>query len=200
MPVDQAPAMMVADPTIVGDLVGPGETAVLVVPIDKEAPRGRLILPQLQTIRDLLDNDACCLVVKERELRAALDQLKRPPKLVVTDSQAFLKVAADTPPGVPLTSFSILFSRFKGDLVSQALGALAIDTLKAGDQVLIAEACAHHPIAEDIGRVKIPRWLTQYVGGKLEFTTVSGKDYPEDCRPSSSSSIAVAALSTARPC
>jgi len=181
--IDHAPADFIANPTIAGDLVGPGEIAVLVVPIDKEAPKGRLILPQVQTIRDLLDSDAYCMVVKERELRAALEQLKRPPKLVVTDSQAFLKVAADTPAGVPLTSFSILFSRLKGDLVSQTLGALAIDGLKTGDRVLIAEACTHHPIAEDIGRVKIPRWLTQYVGGKLEFTTVSGKDYPEDLSP-----------------
>ncbi len=181
--IDHAPADFIADPTIIGDLVSPGDLVVLVVPIDKEAPKGRLILPQVQTIRDLLDNDACCMVVKERELRAALEQLKRPPKLVVTDSQAFLKVAADTPPEVPLTSFSILFSRYKGDLVSQALGALAIDDLQPGDRVLIAEACTHHPIAEDIGRVKIPRWLTQYVGGKLEFTTVSGKDYPEDLSP-----------------
>lgn len=178
--VDHAPADFIANPVLVGDLVGPGEMVVLVVPIDKEAPKGRLILPQVQTIRDLLDNDAYCMVVKERELRAALDQLKRPPKLVVTDSQAFLKVAADTPPEVPLTSFSILFSRFKGDLISQTLGALAIDRLKAGDRVLIAEACTHHPIGEDIGRVKIPRWLTQYVGGKLEFTIISGKDFPDD--------------------
>ncbi|MFY9779578.1 MAG: [FeFe] hydrogenase H-cluster maturation GTPase HydF [Candidatus Baltobacteraceae bacterium] len=181
--VEHAPADFIANPDILGDLVGPGNLAVLVVPIDKEAPKGRLILPQIQSIRDLLDNDAYCLVVKERELRAALDGLKHPPKLVVTDSQAFLKVAADTPPDVPLTSFSILFSRFKGDLVSQTLGAMAIDTLRPGDKVLIAEACAHHPIAEDIGRVKIPRWLAQYVGGPLEITTVAGKDYPDDLTP-----------------
>jgi [FeFe] hydrogenase H-cluster maturation GTPase HydF len=181
--VDHAPSDFIANPDIAGDLVGPGNMAVLVVPIDKEAPKGRLILPQVQTIRDLLDNDAYCLVVKERELRRALDSLKEAPKLVVTDSQAFLKVAADTPPDVPLTSFSILFSRFKGDLVSQTIGATAIDTLRAGDRVLIAEACTHHPIGEDIGRVKIPRWLTQYVGGKLDITMVSGKDYPEDLSP-----------------
>lgn len=181
--VESAPAGFIANPDILGDLVGPGNLAVLVVPIDTEAPKGRLILPQVQSIRDLLDNDALCLVVKERELRSALDGLKRPPKLVVTDSQAFLKVAADTPPDVPLTSFSILFSRFKGDLVSQTVGALAIDSLRAGDKVLIAEACTHHPIGEDIGRVKIPRWLTQYVGGALDITLVSGKDYPDDVTP-----------------
>ena len=178
-----APEGFIENPAIVGDLVGPGELAVLVVPIDKEAPKGRLILPQVQAIRDLLDSDAMCLVVKERELRAGLARLVRPPKLVVTDSQAFLKVAADTPAEVPLTSFSILFSRFKGDLVAQVEGALAIDDLKAGDRVLIAEACGHHPIGEDIGRVKIPRWLTQYAGGRLEFEHVQGRDFPEDLSP-----------------
>lgn len=178
--LDNAPAEFVENPAIAADLVGPGQTAILVVPIDKEAPKGRLILPQVQTIRDLLDGDACCLVVKERELRAAIDNLKQPPKLVVTDSQAFLKVAADTPKDVLMTSFSILFARFKGDLVTQTLGAMAVDTLKVGDPVLIAEACSHHPIGEDIGRVKIPRWLTQYVGGKLDFTILSGRDWPED--------------------
>lgn len=142
-------------------LVSPGELAILVVPIDKEAPRGRLIMPQVQAIRDLLDGDAMCMVVKERELRAAFDRLTIPPRLVVTDSQAFLKVAADTPDDIPMTSFSILLSRFKGDLTTQVAGAMAIDSLRTGDRVLIAEACTHHPIGEDIGRVKIPRWLTQ---------------------------------------
>jgi [FeFe] hydrogenase H-cluster maturation GTPase HydF len=175
-----APQEFFDSPPILGDLVGPGELAVLVVPIDKEAPRGRLILPQVQAIRDLLDSDAMCMVVKERELRHALGRVTTPPKLVVTDSQAFLKVAADTPRGVPLTSFSILFSRFKGDLLQQVKGTLAIDALRSGDRVLIAEACCHHPIGEDIGRVKIPRWLTQYVGGKLEFTHVQGHDFPAD--------------------
>ena len=178
--VEQAPTDFLASPAIVSDLVGPGEMAVLVVPIDKEAPKGRLILPQVQTIRDLLDHDALCLVVKERELRQALAQLKAPPRLVVTDSQAFLKVAADVPPEVALTSFSILFSRCKGDLLTQVEGALAIDRLQPGDRVLMAEACAHHPIGEDIGRVKIPRWLTQYVGGPLAFTHVQGHDFPAD--------------------
>jgi len=181
--LDRAPADFLNQPAIVSDLVGPGELAVLVVPIDKEAPRGRLILPQVQAIRDLLDGDAMCLVVKERELRTALARLNRPPKLVVTDSQAFLKVAGDTPPDVPMTSFSILFARFKGDLITQVQGAAAIDRLRPGDRVLVAEACTHHPIAEDIGRVKIPRWLTQYVGGRLEFEHVQGHDYPEDLSP-----------------
>ncbi len=178
--IEMAPGDFLKSPALVSDLVGPGETAVLVVPIDKEAPKGRLILPQVQTIRDLLDGDALCLVVKERELRHALSLLKSPPKLVVTDSQAFLKVAADVPAEVPLTSFSILFSRNKGDLLAQVQGALAINRLQPGDRVLMAEACAHHPIGEDIGRVKIPRWLTQYVGGPLQFTHMQGHDFPAD--------------------
>jgi [FeFe] hydrogenase H-cluster maturation GTPase HydF len=181
--LDAAPPDFIDSPAIVGDLVGPGELAVLVVPIDKEAPKGRLIQPQVQAIRDLLDTDAYCLVVKERELRSALDRLKLPPKLVVTDSQAFLKVAADTPRNVPLTSFSILMSRFKGDLLTQVQGTLAIEQLRPGDRVLIAEACAHHPIGEDIGRVKIPRWLTQYTGAKLQFEHVQGHDFPADLAP-----------------
>jgi [FeFe] hydrogenase H-cluster maturation GTPase HydF len=178
--LDSAPPDFIDSPAILGDLVGPGEMAVLVVPIDKEAPKGRLIMPQVQSIRDLLDSDAYCMVVKERELRRALDQLKSPPKLVVTDSQAFLKVAADTPRGVPLTSFSILMSRFKGDLLAQVQGTLAIDNLRSNDRVLIAEACSHHPIGEDIGRVKIPRWLTQYTGEKLRIEHVQGRDFPAD--------------------
>jgi [FeFe] hydrogenase H-cluster maturation GTPase HydF len=181
--LDCAPPDFIDSPAILGDLVGPGELAVLVVPVDKEAPKGRLILPQAQSIRDLLDSDACCLVVKEHELRRALDRLKTPPKLVVTDSQAFLKVAADTPREVPMTSFSILMARFKGDLLAQVRGALAIETLRSGDRVLIAEACSHHPIGEDIGRVKIPRWLTQYTGEKIQFEHVQGRDFPNDLSP-----------------
>lgn len=165
---------------IVSDLVAPGEAAILVVPIDKEAPKGRLILPQVQTIRDLLDNDSFCMVVKERELREALARLNKPPKLVVTDSQAFLKVAADTPQEIPLTSFSILFARYQGDLTEMVKGAMTIDQLKTGDKILIAEACSHHPIGEDIGTVKIPRWLTQYVGGKLEFVHHRGHDFSDN--------------------
>lgn len=178
--LSSVPADYIDRPSILADLVGPGEAAILVVPIDKEAPKGRLILPQVQSIRDLLDNDSFCTVVKERELRLALSRFNKAPKLVVTDSQAFLKVAADTPRDIPLTSFSILFARFQGDLTEMVRGAMAIDTLKTGDKVLIAEACSHHPIGEDIGTVKIPRWLTQYVGGKLEIEHLRGHDFPAD--------------------
>ncbi|MGQ9558346.1 MAG: [FeFe] hydrogenase H-cluster maturation GTPase HydF [Desulfurispora sp.] len=166
-------------PTIAGDLVPPGRLAVLVVPIDLAAPKGRLILPQVQTIRDLLDHDCLTMVVKERELRAALHQLKEPPALVITDSQAFLKVDADTPPDVPLTSFSILFARYKGDLATLVRGALAVEQLVPGDRVLIAEACTHHRVADDIGTVKIPRWLRQRVGGELQFEWSSGISLPD---------------------
>lgn len=181
--VRNAPEEFINAPAIVGDLVPAGELAILVVPIDKEAPKGRLILPQVQTIRDLLDNDAYCMVVKERELRNAFERLNRPPALVVTDSQAFLKVGGDTPNDVPMTSFSILFARFKGDLVEFTAGAMAIDNLRAGDRILMCEACSHHPIGEDIGRVKLPRWLRQYVGGTLQFTHVQGHDFPSDLSP-----------------
>jgi len=178
-----APADFFDNRRLVADLVPPGELAVLVVPIDKEAPKGRLILPQVMAIRDLLDGEAMTLVVQERELASALDRQKRPPALVVTDSQAFLKVAADVPRSVPMTSFSILMSRFQGDLAEQVRGALGIERLKGGDRVLMAETCTHHPVGEDIGRVKIPRWLTQYVGAKLEFTSVQGRDFPADLSP-----------------
>jgi len=178
--LENAPSDFINRQAILSDLVGPGEMAVLVVPIDKEAPKGRLILPQVQSIRDLLDGDAFCMVVKERELREALSRLNKPPRLVVTDSQAFLKVAADTSPEIPLTSFSILFARFQADLTEMVRGAMAIDHLKPGDKVLIAEACTHHPIGEDIGSVKIPRWLTQYVGGKLQIDNMRGRDFPSN--------------------
>jgi len=178
-----APADFFDNRRLVSDLVPPGEVAVLVVPIDKEAPKGRLILPQVMAIRDLLDGESMALVTQERELRNALGRLSRPPALVVTDSQAFLKVAADVPREVPMTSFSILMARFQGDLAEQVRGTLGIERLRGGDRVLIAETCSHHPIGEDIGRVKIPRWLTQYVGARLEFEHTQGRDFPRDLAP-----------------
>ncbi|EKE03583.1 MAG: hypothetical protein ACD_20C00181G0001 [uncultured bacterium] len=178
--IKSAPEEFLNDPSIVSDLVPPGELAILVVPIDLEAPKGRLILPQVQTIRDLLDNDSIVMVVKERELKDAINRLNQPPHLVVTDSQAFLKVAADVQNNVKLTSFSILFARFKGELNEFVRGAMAIDSLKSNDKVLICESCTHHAIGDDIGRVKIPRWLTQYVGGKLQFEHYAGHDFPKN--------------------
>ncbi len=167
-------------PPIIADLLNPGEVAVLVVPIDLAAPKGRLILPQVQTIREILDHDALAVVVKERELREGLDKLKNSPKIVVTDSQAFLKVAGDTPDDVLMTSFSILFARHKGDLESFIEGVKGINKLKPHDKILIAEGCTHHRQADDIGQVKIPRWLRQMVGGDLEFDWVSGGGFPDD--------------------
>ncbi len=178
--LDNAPADFVNDRPILSDLIPEDGMAMLVIPIDKEAPKGRLILPQVQTIRDLLDGFRYCMVAKESELRAALDRLAEPPDIVVTDSQAFKAVADMTPRELSLTSFSILFSRFKGDLRTQVEGTLAIDDLNPGDKVLVCESCSHHPIEEDIGRVKIPRWLRQYVGGDLDFTTFQGHDFPDD--------------------
>lgn len=166
--------------SIVGDLLNPGDLAVLVVPIDLAAPKGRLILPQVQTIRDILDHDAMAYVVKERELKECISTLNKKPKIVITDSQAFLKADADTPPDVLLTSFSILFARYKGDLETLVAGAKAIEKLKPGDKVLIAEACTHHRMEDDIGTVKIPRWLRQIVGGELEFHWSNGHRFPQD--------------------
>lgn len=178
--IENTPDDFINNPAIVSDIIGSGKLAVLVVPIDKEAPKGRLIAPQVQTIRDILDGDSYCVVVKERELADALRKLNTPPAIVITDSQAFLKVAADTPDDVPMTSFSILFARFKGDLAEFVQGVKAIDNLKSGDKILIAESCSHHPITEDIGRVKIPRWIRQYTGAKIDFQTYSGNDFPEN--------------------
>ncbi len=166
--------------SIVGDLLGPGDLAVLVVPIDLAAPKGRLILPQVQTIRDILDHDGMAYVVKERELKECFNTLQKKPRIVITDSQAFLKADADTPPDVMLTSFSILFARYKGDLATLAAGARAIETLKPGDKVLMVEACTHHRVEDDIGTVKIPRWIRQFVGGELQFEWSSGARFPDN--------------------
>ncbi|HUJ75801.1 MAG TPA: [FeFe] hydrogenase H-cluster maturation GTPase HydF, partial [bacterium] len=181
--LDACPEEFLAPPPLVGDLLSSGKgvaTAVLVVPIDLQAPRGRLILPQVQAIRDCLDSDAAVMVVKERELAALLEQLRVPPDIVVCDSQVVLKVTGDTPRGVPCTTFSILFARSKGDLVSLARGAAVLADLGPGDRVLVAEACSHHAIEDDIGRVKIPRWLRQYAGADVVIDTCAGRDYPDN--------------------
>lgn len=168
---------------IVGDLIHPADFVVLVTPIDKAAPKGRLILPQQQTIRDILEADATAVVVKEYELRETLENLGKRPALVITDSQVFAKVSADTPPDVPLTSFSILMARYKGLLEPAVRGVRAVENLADGDTVLIAEGCTHHRQCDDIGTVKIPRWLRNYTGKKLRFETVSGTEFPEDLAP-----------------
>ncbi len=165
---------------IAGDLLYAGDTAVLVVPIDTAAPKGRLILPQVQTIRDILDAGAKAFVVKENELENTLKELKTPPALVITDSQVFSSVAAVVPKDIPLTSFSILMARYKGFLHTALQGVKALHTLKDGDTVLIAEGCTHHRQCEDIGTVKIPRWLKKYTGKELHIKTCSGTEFPED--------------------
>jgi len=178
--LDTAPEYFFNNPVILRDIIAPKEIAIHVMPIDKEAPKGRLLLPQVQAVRDMLDGDAISIVVKESELQESLDALKEKPKLVVTDSSAFHLVDKIVPKDILLTSYSILFARFKGDLVSQVIDTLAIDQLKPGDKVLISEACSHHPIADDIGRVKIPRWINEYVGGDLDLHVVQGHDFPSD--------------------
>ncbi len=165
---------------IVGDLINPGEIIVLVTPIDKAAPKGRLILPQQQVIRDILESDAIAVVTKEHELRETLENLKKKPALVITDSQVFLKVSADTPKDIRLTSFSILYARNKGDLNELVKGALAIDRLESGDKILISEGCTHHRQSDDIGTVKIPRWLRQYTGKDFTFLHSSGYGFPKE--------------------
>ena len=165
---------------LVGDLLEPSDFAILVVPIDKAAPKGRLILPQQQTIRDVLEAGAAAIVIKENELSNALKTLGKKPKLVITDSQVFAKVSKETPEDIWLTSFSILFARFKGNLKTAAAGAAAIDRLKDGDKILISEGCTHHRQCDDIGTVKLPRWIRNYTGKDLEFEYSSGREFPED--------------------
>ena len=165
---------------IVSEFLSPEDIVVLVTPIDSSAPKGRMILPQVQSIRDILDKSAICVVTQTEQLKATLDSLKNPPKLVVTDSQVFGKVKQIIPENVPLTSFSILFARYKGLLKSAINGVKALDKLNDNDTVLICEGCTHHRQCEDIGTVKIPKWLQDYTGKKLEFEFVSGGDFPEN--------------------
>jgi len=164
---------------IVGDLLEPNDIVILVTPIDKAAPKGRMILPQQQTIRDVIDHGAIAVVTRETELKETLASLGKKPKLVVTDSQAFAKVSRDTPIDIPLTSFSILFARYKGDLEELVLGAKKIKSLKPGDHVLICEGCTHHRQEGDIGKDKMPKWLEEMIGGKLNFQWTTGSYYPE---------------------
>ena len=166
--------------TILGDLVKPGQTVVLIIPIDKEAPKGRIILPQVQAMRDLLDHGVLSLTCREHEYPQALAALKEPPALVVCDSQVVDFMVNHTPPGVPCTTFSILFARFKGDLPVYAAGAAAIRGLRPGDRVAVLEACSHHAIEDDIGRVKLPRWLKETAGGDLSIDTFAGRDLPAE--------------------
>lgn len=166
---------------LVRDLLDPSDIAVLVVPIDSAAPKGRLILPQQQTIRDILEADAVSVVVKETELKNVLGQFKKKPKMVITDSQAFEQVSADTPDDILLTSFSILMARYKGNLEQAVHGVTALDSLENGDIVLISEGCTHHRQCDDIGTVKIPRWIREYTGGKeIRIETTSGTEFPDD--------------------
>ena len=170
-------------PSLVGDLLNYGDIVLLITPIDIEAPAGRLILPQVQTIRDVLDNDAVSIILKEREVDAFLKQTGIKPKLAITDSQMFTKADSSVPQNVPLTSFSIVLARFKGDFESYLKGTPKISELKDGDNVLLLESCTHHVSCDDIGRVKIPRWITNFTGKDLEFEVVSGlNDLPRDIR------------------
>lgn len=165
---------------IVGDLIGENDLIVLVTPIDEAAPKGRIILPQQQTIRDILDSNAMCVVTKETQLTETLQSLGKKPRMVITDSQVFGKVSADTPADIPLTSFSILMARYKGFLESAVKGVAAIESLQEGDTILIAEGCTHHRQCNDIGSVKIPRWLRNHVGQNVNIELSSGADFPED--------------------
>lgn len=173
------PEDFVNSPKIVGDLIPQGSTVILVIPIDKEAPKGRIILPQVQTLRDLLDNNCVSVVVKESELKSAIDNLKIAPSLVVTDSQAFKNVSEIVPENIPLTSFSILFAHLKGDLNTFSQGAKAIEKFQDGDRVLILESCTHHAIEDDIGRVKIPNLLRKKTGKNLIIDNIAGHDFPD---------------------
>lgn len=168
---------------IVADLLSPSDFVVLVVPIDSAAPKGRLILPQQQTIRDILEADAAAIVVKENELTNTLQNLGKRPKLVITDSQVFKKVAAKTPADILLTSFSILFARYKGNLQTAVQGVTALESLEDGDKILVGEGCTHHRQCDDIGTVKLPRWIKEYTGKNPEFIFTSGTEFPLDLSP-----------------
>lgn len=166
--------------SLVSGLVSAGDVVMLVTPIDIESPKGRMLLAQVQTLREILDENACVIVVKQNCVASMLEALKEPPCLVITDSQVFGDMKRIVPKQILLTSFSILYARYKGDLREMVKGAMAIENLLPGDKILIAESCTHHPIGDDIGRVKIPRWLQEHVGGKLIFEMAAGRDFPDD--------------------
>lgn len=176
------PEDFIRPPALLGDLMPKGGTAVLIVPIDLEAPKGRIILPQVQAIRDVLDFSGINIIVKETEYLRTLNNLKGSPDIVVCDSQVVDRMVSETPKNVACTTFSILFARLKGDLGEMAKGALAIDNLKDGDKILIAESCSHHAVEDDIGRVKIPRWLKKYTKRDLKIDVCAGRDYPENLK------------------
>jgi len=181
--IDVCPKDFMKPPAFIKDLVPVGGVAVLIVPIDFEAPKGRLILPQVQVIRDVLDSDASAFVVKEDRYVEFLKKLKDLPDLVICDSQVVARMVSETPEDVRCTTFSILFARNRGSLADSVKGSSAIRSLAPDDKVLVAEACSHHPIKGDIGREKIPRWLEEHIGGKLDIDVCAGRDYPEDLRP-----------------
>ena len=176
------PEDFIKPPPLVGDLMPKGGCALLIIPIDFEAPKGRIILPQVQVIRDTLDFSGVSIIVKETEYLKALKNLKNPPDIVVCDSQVVDRMVAETPDGVPCTTFSILLARMKGDLAELAKGVVAIKNLKEGDKVLIAESCSHHAVEDDIGRIKIPRWLKKYTKVNLKIEVCAGRDYPENLK------------------
>jgi [FeFe] hydrogenase H-cluster maturation GTPase HydF len=180
--LEVCPEDFLAAPAMLGDIMPKGGLAILIIPIDFEAPKGRIILPQVQAIRDTLDHDSMSLVVKESEYKAALGKLKKSPDLVVCDSQVVDRMVADTPAGVKCTTFSILLSRLKGDIAEMTKGALAIESLKEGDRILISESCSHHAIEGDIGRVKIPKWIEKYLGHEVKIDVCAGRDFPANVK------------------
>lgn len=181
--IELVPEYFKKDPVIIGDIINPGDFVVLIVPIDLSAPKGRIILPQVQVLREVLDHDGIAITVKENEIKEVFAKLTKKPTLAITDSQAVLKAAADVPEDVPFTTFSTAFARYKADLGVLLDGLKKLDELEDGAKVLVAEACSHHVECDDIGRYKIPKWVEEYTGKKLDFEIAAGHDYPDDLTP-----------------
>lgn len=181
--IDLVPEYFKTEPVIIGDIINEGDIVVLIIPIDQEAPRGRIILPQMQVLREVLDNNAIAVTVQATEVKEAFKSLSKKAKLAITDSQAVLQAAADTPEDVPFTTFSTAFAKYKADLGVLLDGLKKLDNLKDGDKLLIAEACSHHVNCDDIGRFKIPKWIEEYTGKKLDYEILAGHDYPDDLTP-----------------